>query len=184
MNEVEFLLQYFGITADKLFPIAIILGLGLFLLFKYFLKPNFNFLKKSIKNIDDDLTKVNNATTEIQSYFTKQGFTMLHQLTMRPGSPFVLTEYGEKLVNESGFPEIFRQNREKIINTVKSYNPQTNYDIQEYSKKVLLENFLNDPIMKPVKDYAFQNSIKIEIILEAATLLVRDEVMKELKFDN
>jgi len=51
-------------------------------------------------------------------------------------------------------------------------------------KKVLLEDFIDDPMMKPIKDYAFKKSMSIETILEPASLLVRDEVMKEIKFND
>ncbi|XOB40136.1 MAG: hypothetical protein ACKKMR_02280 [Candidatus Nealsonbacteria bacterium] len=145
----------------------------------------FNFLKTDLTGA---LNQLNNAIAEIQSflkpYFEEQGREILHLLTMKPGSPLVLTDYGKKLVNESGFPKVFKENRDKIINAVKSHRPQTNYDIQEYSKNVLLNDLIDDPMMKPIKDHAFKNSINVRVILEAASLLVRDEVMKELKFNN
>jgi len=38
--------------------------------------------------------------------------------------------------------------------------------------------------MKPVKDYAYKNALGVNIILETASLMVRDEVIKELRFDD
>lgn len=175
------ILKFFGITADKFTPVAIVIAIGLFLFYKFCIKA----IRKSVESIDDDLTNVNNATTEIQSHFIEAGFKILHPLTMKPGSPLVLTDYGKKLVKESGFFDIFQgENKTKIVNAVKAHNPQTNYDIQEYSKDVLLHDFIDDPMMKPIKEYAFKKSTNIKIILEAAALVVRDKVMEELKFGN
>lgn len=127
---------------------------------------------------------VNNATTEIQTIFKEKGERIIHPLTIKPGSPFIMTDYGKKLVDESGFPKIFKQNKVRIIDSVKSRRPQTNYDIQEYSKDVLLQDFINDPMIKPIKDYAYKNALNINIILETASLIIRDEVIKEFKFDD
>ena len=177
------ILQFFGITPDKLGPIVVVMGLTFYFLFKYFLKP----IKKSIKRIDLDLTNVNNAVVEIQSclkpYFKQNRREIIHPLTIKPGSPWVLTEYGEDLVEKSGFLKILKENRDIIVNAVKARNPQTNYDIQKFSKDILLKDFINDSMMKPVKNYAFEKNMSVETILEPAGLLVRDEVMKEIKFD-
>lgn len=107
------ILQFFGITPDKLVPviIVIVIGIAFYLLFKYTLNP----IKQSIRNIDDDLTIINNATTEIQSYFIEAGTRIIHPLTMKPGSPLVLTEYGKKLVKESGFLSSFNKTEIKLL---------------------------------------------------------------------
>lgn len=86
-------------------------------------------------------------------------------------------------MKESGFYQIFKENREKIINAVKARYSQTKHDIPEYSKDVLLNDFINAPIMEPIKEYAFKNSINIKIILEAAFPVVRDEVIKSYNFN-
>jgi len=174
------IIKFFGITADNITPVAIVIAIGLFLFYKFCIKT----IKESVKNIDDDLTNVNNATCEIQSHFTDASFTILHPLTMKPGSPLVMTDYGEKLVKESGFFDIFQgENKTKIVNAVKARNPQTNYDIQEYSKDVLLNDFINDSMMQLIKEYAFKKPISIKIVLDVAALVVRDAVMDELKLD-
>lgn len=178
MDIIE-ILNFFGITADKLTPIIIVIGLGFVLLLKYYLNP----IKKDMSDVNKDLTTINNATCEIQSHIADAGVKILHSLTMKPGSPWVLTEYGEKLVKESGFPQVFEENRDRVIDAVKARHPQTNYDIQEYSKDVLLEDLIDDPIMKPIKDYAYQKSIDVKLILEPAALVIRDEVIKELNLD-
>ena len=183
-------LTYSGLTPDKLLPVAVVVG-AFGYLFNKNLDKKFNKVDKEFSKVDKDLMSinrdlicVNNATTEIQNILKGKGERIMHPLTMKPGSPLVMTDYGKKLVNESGFPKVFEQNRNRIVNAVKSRRPQTNYDIQEYSKEVLLQDFINDPMMKPVKDYAYQNSLGIKIILETASLTVRDEVMKEVKFDD
>jgi len=177
------LLVYLGITPDKLLPIVLVVG-AFGYLFNKNLSRNVDKIDKDLVRMNKDLMCVNNATTEIQTIFKGKGERIMHPLTMKPGSPLVMTDYGKRLVDKSGFPKVFEQNKVRIVNSVKSRRPQTNYDIQEYSKEVLFQDFFNDPMMKPVKDYAYKNSLSVNIILETAALMVRDEVIKELKFDD
>jgi len=71
---------------------------------------------------------VNNATTEIQTIFKEKGERIMHSLTMKSGSPLIMTDYGKKLVNESGFPEFAEHIRVRIIGEIKSCRLETNYD--------------------------------------------------------
>jgi hypothetical protein len=62
-------------------------------------------------------------------------------------------------------------------------NPKTNYDIQEDAKLVIRETFnSDDPIFAPLKEYAFNNGLPIELVIPPASIVLRDEVMKQLKF--
>jgi hypothetical protein len=40
----------------------------------------------------------------------------------------------------------------------------------------------NDEMLRPVKEYAFNNGLDVKIFVPLAGILLRDEVMKELKF--
>jgi len=43
---------------------------------------------------------------------------------------------------------------------------------------------LNDPIVIPLKEYAYKEGLTLEIILNSAGIMLRDEVMKELVFND
>lgn len=90
MNIIS-ILQFFGITSDKPFPLVIVIRLSFYLFYHWCIKS----IKISVEKINKDLTCVNNATTELQSHLLEAGYKILHPITMKPGSLLVLAEYGQ-----------------------------------------------------------------------------------------
>jgi hypothetical protein len=123
------------------------------------------------------------AIVEIQGKFTEAGHTLLFPLTVAPGSPLKLTEYGQKLVDDSGFEKILADCREMLVQKVKDTHPTTNYDIQQNSIDVIRDLLdSDDDKLKPLKSYAFNNGLSVDILIPPAGIVLRDEVMKELTF--
>jgi hypothetical protein len=152
-------------------------------LVSWFGKKTLDRIEKKISSVESDLKPITPAIVEIQGKFKDAGHTLLFPLTVTPGSPLKLTEYGEKLMKESGFCEVLKKNRKELVDGVKVKSPKTNYDIQQFSKQLIHELFENDNEMfRPLKDYAFNNGMNVKILVPPAGLLLRDEVMKELKF--
>jgi hypothetical protein len=151
----------------------------------WFLKRNFDQLDKSDMRIEGKVDKVGEkveetrgAVIEMQDTFNRMGYPM--QRILKTTSPVELTEYGKKLVEESGFNRIFSENREEILGWVKERNPKNQYDAQEISRTVLLEH-QNDPIFELLKQYAFQHAeTSLEQILRAGAIITRNEIIKEL----
>lgn len=169
------------------------------------LKENFKDIKSDIKNLDYEvkgemkevkeeirsLEKSFNISTgaivEMQTLLAGKGFTIRQQLIFTSRSPIELTEFGEDLMKNSGFYEMIKdpEKVKYLIGLVKAKNPQTNYDIQETAMKVmqeLAEN--NDPIAVPLKNYAYNKGLVLDLLVKSAGLVLRDEVMKELKFQD
>jgi hypothetical protein len=106
-------------------------------------------------------------------------------LTVEPGSPLKVTEYGDKLLRESGFYDILNANSADLVKAVKGLHPKTNYDIQESAFTVikdLLEK--SDEKLIPLKNYAFNNGMEVDILIPPAAITLRDEVMKTFKFED
>lgn len=142
-------------------------------------------LEAKIDKIESFTKAAANSIVEIQTLLGGRGFTINQKLAYAPGSPLKLTEYGETLMKESGFYITLQDNRRFFVDLVKSKNPQTNYDIQECSMKILKELAgANNSLLIPLKNYAFNKGLPLEILLNSAGILLRDEVMKELKFED
>ena len=143
-----------------------------------------------LKKIMDDTTKLKSeikpiapAIVEIQGKFTSAGHEILFPLTVAPGSPLHVTEYGNKLLDESGFYDVLRQYRSELVNLVKERQPKTNYDIQQRSIEVVEEVIESDDEMAvSLKEYAYNSGVNLDIITYPAGIALRDEVMKDLKF--
>lgn len=134
-----------------------------------------------LEKIEKELKPLTPAIVEIQGKFKDAGHSILFPLAVTPGSPLKLTEYGEQLVKESGFDKLLEKHRDILVELVKVKAPKTNYDIQELSVQVIRE-VLEDDILKSLKEYAFENGLPLEVIIPPAGIMLRDEVMKDLKF--
>ncbi len=166
-----------GFTVTELLLIAITALLGGI---AYFVKQ----ILDRTTALESSFKPVTPALVEIQGKFKDAGHTILFPLTVTPGSPLKLTEYGKKLVHESGFDKLLQNCRDELVKRVKARKPKTNYDIQEESTALIAELLEgDDDMLKPIKDYAFNNGLDVKIIVPPAGLLLRDEVMKELTLD-
>ncbi len=157
---------------------------------KYFgaLEEKLNFLPKleeHIGKIDAHLSQVTNAIIEMQTHMNSRGYMINQKLAVTNASPTRLTDYGEQLMQESGFYQIIKEEKGLLVDLVRAKNPRTDYDIQEFSLKVLQElATTNNPVLFPLKNYAFQKGLVLDIILQAAGIVLRDNVIQELKFDD
>jgi hypothetical protein len=163
------------VTELLLAIIAILLGgIG------YFVKEIFDKTDK----LEKDFQPISPAIIEIQHKFTEAGHSLIYPLTVKPGSPLELTEYGAELMRKSGFNKILanEKNRKTLVGFVKAMNPQTNYDIQECSLKTINELLdKGNPMLNPLKDYAFNSGMPLHLITQPAGVLLRDEVLKKIK---
>lgn len=143
------------------------------------------FVKKildSTEKMKSELKPLTPAIIEIQGKFSEAGHQILFPLTVAPGSPLHVTEYGDKLLRESGFYDVLKNNRDELVQLVKDRKPTTNYDIQQYSIEVISDLLAsNDEMSVCLKDYAFNNGMKLDILSAPAGIALRDEVMKEVK---
>ncbi len=162
-----------------------ILITALFGLLFFFIRDRFNTLTKTdervegkVDKIGDKVEETRGAIIEMQDEFKKLGYPM--QRILKTISPVGLTDYGKKLVAESGFNKIFNDNKETIIGWIKELNPKNQYDAQELSRKTLLDR-KDDTLFEPLKNYTFQHGeTSLEQILRAGSIVLRDEVIKEL----
>ena len=142
-------------------------------------------IEKKVDKIESFSQVAASSIVEIQTLLTGRGFTVNQRLAYAPGSPTKLTDYGETLMQESGFYEILKNNSAFFVNLVKEKNPSTNYDIQELSRKVLKElTDTNNTLILPLKNYAYNKGLPLEILVNTAGIVLRDEVMKSLSFDD
>jgi len=140
-------------------------------------------IEKKVDSIEGFTKVASNSIVEIQTLLAGKGYAINQRLAYSSASPVRLTEYGETIMRESGFNEILKQNTKFFVDLVRGKNPQTNYDIQEYSKSVINELVnANNPLTISLKNYAYNKGLPLEIIVNSAGILLRDEVMKELHF--
>jgi len=157
-------LTYLGITRDRITPLLLlVIAIG-FVVYKL-LKP----VKKSV-------SRITNACIEIQTALEDRGVSLKHHLVESPGSPVAPTEYGEQLIKESGLEKILDEKANFLTGELKKKLPEnyTEYDIQEKSRETLI-GLKDNEIMNPVKKYAYENGLKLDLILRVGGLWLRDD---------
>lgn len=159
-------LNYLGLTADKVFPL-VIAGLTLFF-----------FLYRMIAPIRKSLTRITNACIEMQTIAETGGAILHHHLVEAPGSPLGPTPYGVTLITESGLKDILDSRKEDLKKELQKRLPKnyTDYDVQENARAMLIEN-KEEAWMNPVKEYAYKNGLNVDIILRAGGLWLRDDFL-------
>lgn len=97
------------------------------------------------------------------------------------GSPINPTELGWKYIKESGLERIVdEEKKEELLEKLRNFlgKDYTEYDVQENARKILV-SMKDDPTLKPIKEYAFNNGIDVDIILLLGGLLLRDNFLNQ-----
>ena len=142
-------------------------------------------IEKKVDAIESFTKAASNSIVEIQTLLGGKGFIINQKLAYSPGSPLKLTEYGETMMRESGFYDTLSKNVKFFTDLVRAKNPQTNYDIQEYSTVVVRELVsANNPFVTQLKNYSYNKGLPLDILINSAGIVLRDEVMKGLKFED
>ena len=201
------ILEYYGLTADKIGP-AVFVGFGGWFLYKS-LKAQIGDLRKDLgkdigglekdigrleKDLKEDIEKLDGRVSFLDrkiSYVDKRVSFIEGSLGMkeklRKGylesfSPIRVAEEGMKLLVESKAKEILEANKREILDKILADPKPTNaYDAQEKTRKVI-EDMENDPLFLPLKEYAFQKGMSIYTVLDITSVYFRDFVLEELGF--
>jgi hypothetical protein len=88
-------------------------------------------------------------------------------------SPLALSEFGKKLIKDSGFETLFPSVRDDLVTKLEIMNPKTQYDVQEKAR-ALMDSLTEYPIFSTLKTFAFKNGVDFSQILRAGSILLRD----------
>lgn len=93
-------------------------------------------------------------------------------------SPVVLTERGNKVLADSKGNEFVDALYTELKAAVDATSPQTSYDIQESSKRVIA-GLKDDPRINPIKEYLFKEGMELDEMFEVLGTYLRDKILKE-----
>lgn len=137
-------------------------------------------MRMEIKETNGKIDKLGNrafrletATVEMQSVFSRANVPISQRLEISPGSPLKLTEYGEELVKKIDGYNFVSNNKEFLFSLVAAKNPATSYDVQISSRKIL-DEIVTNSIMNNIKKIVYENGMNIEPILNVVGIILRD----------
>lgn len=99
---------------------------------------------------------------------------------MKSNSPIVLNDRGKKLVEESGFKEIYESIKDELIRKIEEKKPHFRYDVQGASILVLYElRAIDYEPFNRIKTYCFNNGVEYSEVLSAGSILLRDYYLEK-----
>ncbi len=140
-------------------------------------------IKGDLKNLNSRVFKLESATIEVREVVKRAGGRLYQPLEIGPGSPLKLTEYGEELSKKISAEKFIEDNEIILFSWMDAKNTKTSYDVQVASKKIIEEN-LSNPIMNNFKQFAYNEPIDMDIILNVVSIILRDrylEIHPEIK---
>jgi uncharacterized protein (UPF0335 family) len=140
------------------------------------LKTDVSMLKTDVYVLKTDMSamKMDVATLkmDMSALKTYVGYNIRH-------SPNVPSEKGKKLLEESGFNELYPRLRQKVFLFIEKKNPQTLYDYEKEAENAL-RSLIDDPLIYRLKDYVIEHEDQpLVLIFEIASWIVRDDYLKE-----
>ena len=140
-------------------------------------------MNKEVDGIKKDVDKIADMEKEMSALkeFKTDAQKFIDSKLYSDKSPLSLTEFGKKLVQESGLDKILEDDdvMKQVIEEVKKMEPQTKYDVQEMARSVM-DNLTNYKPFMHIKEYAFENGKDFQQILRAGAILVRDYYIKNV----
>jgi len=159
---------------------AVVFTVGCFILAKVFklgeFKEEISKTLDKVKDLEKDVKKLLSHVDIIRTNLVTKGG--LDASLFAATSPLKLLEKGIKLLEDSGFKNIYSNNKEMFINEVKKYEVKTLADIDEASLKVM-EKCRDDSKLANFKEIAFQNGVSLDVLLRVLAIYLRDELAKE-----
>ena len=134
-------------------------------------------------------------------------FLQSYEPMVKRGSPLQLTDHGQKVISESGFSALIDSNEAEIVGFLSSCVTDTKYDVQDCSEracKYILNHYClpnqyyiypesDDyavqlvekseaidkyaPLVSSIKNWLYENGYKIEHLVEAGMVYVRDKAI-------
>lgn len=160
---------------------AIALSIVLFIAYKLL---NLGELKQkfvqSLKDVDDlkkDSKKLLSHVDIMKTHLvTNDG---LNANLFAPGSPLQLLDKGKKLLQDSRFEEIYKENKTWFLDEIKKNKINTLADIDDASMRVI-EKCRDNQKYCNFKEIAFENGVSLDVLLKVLAIYLRDEAAKEL----
>ncbi len=173
---------------DFWLPISGLTGLS-YIVFRSFSKMAKNAarvgeIEKDIDELKGDVNFIRGKIGAIEK-FLKSYFVIGHASTsssnlLKCKSPLELTAKGQTLLKEINFALLYRQNKDKFLKIARAEKPKFKYEVQDVAFMMMVD-LAEDPLLSPVKKYAFDHGKNMIDVTRVCGVYLRDELVKELK---
>lgn len=138
--------------------------------------------KNKVTTCVNDITELQKEMKEVRDKVVACETTLFKEPLLRRKSPVDLSERGEKVLVDSKGKDFVDGNYLELKKNVEEKNPQTSYDIQEFSRLVI-EELKNDERVNAIKDYLFKEGMELSDIVNVLGIYLRNRILQERKIE-
>ncbi|MFA6408668.1 MAG: hypothetical protein WCW01_00580 [Gammaproteobacteria bacterium] len=135
--------------------------------------------EKSLEKHDNRIIELSDRISKVEGGLDRD---RAHSDYIQKKSPLGLTEKGKALLLDSTGKDYVDKHKAQLIESIKSTNPRTAYDVQELSKKVIQKESNTDDF-SPLKNYIFNQGLDLNLLIDILGIYLRDIALKELGFN-
>jgi hypothetical protein len=147
-----------------------------------------NSHKNDIKTALNDIITLQNSLCDVSRWITRLDNTMIDTFLPKK-SPRKISEAGYELLKETCAQKTIDENLNFFISEIEKYAPQTAYDVEEYSLKVLIEN-TGLEIFNCIKNYIYfkpdemefagkKSRIDFYVVVRVMSVYLRDRYIEK-----
>jgi len=122
-----------------------------------------------LTNRKNALEAIRASIKKIELYLVSKD-TSAMELFSEATSPITLNSLGEEILNNSGGKTYIDNNREYLIQKIKDFNPKSELDVENFSKRVLLDKFDTDDFIS-IRNFIYNTPIYKKVTLNQATII-------------
>ena len=145
-------------------------GTAIFVIGQY--KAKVDRVIEDQKACDEKRTAMKTHVDQLLEFKT-QAQKFMDKNIYKDQSPLSLTDFGNQLVDESGFRGIFDTVKDDLVTMLEAQSPTGQYDVQEKAR-ALMDSLDTYEAFQPIKTYAFDHGKDFNQILRAGGILLRD----------
>jgi len=140
--------------------------------------------KSKVDRMERDLEKMADRKETLRTDVDKllefkiQAQKFMDRTIYKDQSPLSLTEFGEKLIKESGLKKIFEDVKDDLVEKLEEMDPLSQYDVQEKAR-ALMDSLDGYEPFRQVEKYAYDHGKDLNQILRAGAILLRDYYFKK-----
>lgn len=178
MNETITLILSSGV-------VSLVVALAAYFRFLGIYKEKIDNNEKAIDKVSNKIDKINDKIEVLTSRIAslEGGLDRDRAISdyFKSKSPISLTDKAKAVLLDSGGKDYIDSKKGDFLKEIKSEKPKTAYDIQELAKKVIEKRTGHDEF-NTIKEYAFNNALKLDLLLEIFGIYLRDIALSELGF--
>lgn len=145
----------------------------------------FGELSQKFKTALADILELKNGVVELKANMVVVRTYLVTTLGLKDSlfkakSPLQLEHKGIRLLDASGFKDIYEKNKNVFLERFKQFKHETDAEIDEASVSIMM-SMKDDVLLSNFKNVAFENGVLFEVLLKVCAIYLRERAIEDLR---